>query len=109
MSETALQKHIQDGLEKLGYWVIRTARSKKRGFKSINTGEDGMPDLCLPALGWGEVKLPGKELEPDQIAWHARAHRHGIRTGVWHSLEEALRDAMAWSGQRAGSAGKLAG
>lgn len=96
MSETDLQQHIKRGLEKLGYWVIRTPVSKKRGWKSVNAGEPGMPDLCLPALGWGEVKLPGNDLDPDQVEWHARAHLHGIRTGVWHSLEEALRDVRAW-------------
>lgn len=95
MSETELQNAIIDAYRKLDVWVIRTARSKKRGWKSINTGEDGQPDLWTE-LGWVEVKLPGKDLDPDQVIWHAKAKRRGVRVGTAWSVEDAIRLARAW-------------
>ena len=99
MSETQLQNAIVGALEAIDVWVIRQARSKKRGWKSINTGEDGQPDLWTE-LGWMEVKLPGKDLDPDQVAWHAKAERRGVRaTTVW-SIEDAIRAALFWRSLR---------
>lgn len=86
-------------LEKLGCWVIRTPVSRKRSrTKGIVAGEPGMPDLCLPALGWMEVKLPGKELDPDQVKWHARAEAHGIRVTTVRSVGEAVGVWKRWVG-----------
>lgn len=96
MTETQLQASIIKALEQMGVWVIRTAVSRKRS--RGRTGEPGMPDLCLVDLGhgwlcaggWLEVKLPGKELEPAQVAWAERAASSGVRCGVAHSIKEAL-------------------
>jgi len=93
-SETALQHSIIVALEQMGVWVIRTAVSSKhsRGL----TGEPGLPDLCLPAWGWLEVKLPGRELDPAQVSWHRRANALGIHTGTVHSVSEAMAYLKQW-------------
>ena len=100
MSETRLQNEIIDLYRKIDVWVIRTARSKKRGWKSINTGEDGQPDLWTE-LGWVEVKLPGKDLDPDQVAWHAKAVKRGVNVGTVWSVQDAFLLAMHWRQKRA--------
>ncbi len=96
MSEVALQKAIITALEQLGEWVIRTGVSKKRGKRGTNSGESGMPDLCLPELGWLEVKLPGEELSPKQVAWHEKAKRHGVRVAVVDSVWAAVSTRGRW-------------
>jgi hypothetical protein len=94
MTETELQRAIIVALQQMGVWVIRTAVSRKRGRGF--TGEPGMPDLCLPEYGWAELKLPGKDLEPDQVVWHDRARRRGIKVGVWRSVGEAVDQVLVW-------------
>lgn len=96
VTETQLQNAIMDALKDMGVWVIRSAVSVKRGYKSINTGEPGQPDLCLPVYGWGEVKLPGKDLDPDQVLWHERAKREGVRVATWWSIADAVMSVQQW-------------
>lgn len=96
MTETELQNQIMDALTRIGVWVIRSAVSVKRGRYSINTGEPGLPDLCLPVYGWGEVKLPGKELDPDQVKWHERAKKEGVRVATWWSVADAVASVQQW-------------
>ncbi len=96
MSETELQAIIMDELRKLGFWVIRLGVNKRRGRRGTNSGERGMPDLYLPGLGHAEVKLPGEELSPDQVAWHAKAKRYNVRVTVWTSAAQAIRESVAW-------------
>lgn len=95
MSETDLQRAILKALAQIGVWATRQARSKKRGYKSINTGEDGQPDIWTE-LGWMEVKLPGNDLDPDQVAWHEKAKNRGVRVCTVWSVTDALRQAQAW-------------
>ena len=89
--ETALQKRIQKALEKIGIWVIPMAVAGKRSNRSVRTGEPGLPDLCLPTLGWLEVKIGDGELSEDQRKWHERAREEGVWVATAWSLEEAVR------------------
>lgn len=98
--ETVLQASIVAALRQLGVWVIVMNVTRRRGKRGVNCGEPGMPDLCLPALGWGEVKLPGNDLDPDQVAWHGKAMAGGVKTGTWHSIEEAVNDVMLWKAKK---------
>ena len=93
MSETELQAAIKTALEGMGVWVIRTAVSRKRGRGF--TGEVGMPDLWTE-YGWIEVKLPGNNLDPDQVTWHRKAERHHINVGVAMSVAQAVDHVQHW-------------
>jgi hypothetical protein len=95
MSESSLYKPISDGLAAIGVWSIRTAVLGKRAKTTASTGEPGMPDLWTE-LGWMEVKLPGRKLDPDQVAWHQKANKRGVRVGVVHSVVEAVDLALTW-------------
>lgn len=98
--ESVLQADIVDALRSLGVWVIRTGVSSRRRFRRTpQSGEAGMPDLDLPGLGRLEVKLPGEELDPDQLAWHARARAHRVRVATVHSVREALNAVNDWRRQ----------
>lgn len=96
MSETDLQRAIIKALKTMGVWVIRTAVNRNRSGLGIRTGEPGMPDLYLPGLGHIEVKLPGRDLDPDQVVWHRRAQAMGVNTGVAHSPTEAIQLVHQW-------------
>lgn len=89
-TETPIQAQIKTELERLGYWVIRTQVKGSTGARSVATGEVGMPDLWLPGLGNIEVKKPGEDPTPEQLAWHARARSVGICVGVAESVAEAV-------------------
>lgn len=94
--ETDLQSRIIDALGRIGVWVMRMSVSVRRdGMTTVNCGEPGMPDLWTP-LGWIEVKLPGKECQPDQVKWHAKAARNGVRVTVVSSVEQSIRVYMGW-------------
>lgn len=101
MTETELSKQIRKALEKSGVWVIRVQVKGGYGRRSVATGEPGLPDLCLPELGWLEVKLPGGELSPAQAAWHARAASSGINVAIASTPIEALTIASIWKAARA--------
>lgn len=93
--ETQLQAAIVKALRQMGVWVIHTAVSAKhsRGL----TGEDGLPDLCLPALSaWMEVKLPGRPLRPAQQAWHERAKKARVRVATVYGVGDAVLLASRW-------------
>ena len=96
-TEAALQAACLDGLRKLGIWGIRmgvSVRSGKRG--RAQSGEPGMPDLCLPGLGWIEVKQPGETLNEDQLAWHLKAKKHGLRVKTVYNVADCLGTANLW-------------
>jgi hypothetical protein len=95
-SETELQSDIIKTLTKLGYWAVRSARAKRRGRRSINTGEDGFPDVTVVGLGYIEVKMLGKDLEEDQVDWHAKAKRRGVKVGTAWCVEDAIRIVRGW-------------
>ena len=89
--ETALQKRIQVALERLGIWVIPMAVTGKRSNRSVRTGEPGLPDLCLPTLGWLEVKIGKNDLSEDQKLWHVKARDHGVWVETVYTVEDAIR------------------
>lgn len=95
MTEAQLQSRIVDALRSVGFWVIRTGVSKKRGRAGTQSGEPGMPDLWTP-YGWLEVKLPGESLSPKQVEWHAKARRHTVRVWTVDSVDEAVRTVLLW-------------
>lgn len=99
-TETQIQARCIQALTLYGYWVIRSGVAMKRGARGTQSGEPGQPDLCLPALGWLEVKRPGEHLSPDQLKWHAKAREHGVRVATVTSHDEAVAMARAWQSER---------
>lgn len=94
-TEAQLQARIVKALRSVGVWVIRTGVTRKRGYSGTQSGEPGMPDLWTPH-GWLEVKLPGEALSPNQIAWHAKAKRHGVRVWTVDTVREAVTVVLGW-------------
>lgn len=101
MSETKIQAAIVKALKVARVWVIRTQSKGRTGKRSIGTGEPGMPDLYLPGLGHLEVKAPGGKLSVEQVAWHARAARAGVRVATVTTTLEALQQVSLWQIQAA--------
>lgn len=99
-TETSIQRDIIAALRKLGVWVVRAGRQKRRGPTTAESLEDGFPDLIVMLdggrVGFGEVKRPGEDLRPSQTDWHARAARNGQRVAVWESVEQAVRSVNGW-------------
>jgi hypothetical protein len=94
--ETQLQSRIIERLKGIGVWAVRMGVVTRRpGLPVPNSGEPGQPDIWTH-LGWMEVKLPGEELDPDQVEWHAKAQRFGVPVGTVRSVADALRLAMGW-------------
>lgn len=86
--ETDLQTAIQDGLEKLGFWVMRV-NAGKRG--RVRMAPKGTPDLlCLLPYLWLEVKRPGEELNDNQVIWHEKAKKEGIPCCIVSSVGDAV-------------------
>lgn len=104
-SETALSASIRESLARLGVWCIRVQSGKVRVRRGMmHLAEPGTPDLLLVgprelAGSWLEVKTT-TDLRPDQIAWHERAARQGVRVAVVRSVEQAVRAVRDW--QRGG-------
>jgi len=109
VTETELQRAIIETLKTLGFWVVRTARSKRRGRRDVHSLEDGFPDLMvLQPLMFMEVKLPGGVMEETQVKWHAKAKEAGLPVCVVESARQACqlmlglrteqehRDRMGW-------------
>lgn len=101
MSETQLSRSIQLALRKLGVWCIRVQAGihRVRG-GTLHCAERGTPDLCLPGLGWLEIKTDEGELSDDQVAWHIRAARLGVNVAVVRSVEQAVYVAQEWEEQK---------
>lgn len=100
--ETTLQTAIAEALRSLGVWVMVMNVTKRRGKRrGVNCGEPGMPDLWTE-YGWGEVKLPGNDLDPDQVAWHERAKKRGVAVALWTCPMEAIRQVLIWRVERGG-------
>jgi hypothetical protein len=105
MSETDLSRSIRLALATLGVWVIRVQAGTIPALygatrRYIHCAAPGTPDLCLPALGWLEVKTDAGEPSPVQLAWHTRAAREGVRVAVVRSVEQAVRVVREWQAER---------
>lgn len=97
MKETELSKAIRDALDVLGVWHIRIQSGAIRvGQRFIKMGEPGVPDICLPALGWLEVKTKTGKVSDAQKAWHLRAAKENVKVAVVRSVKEAIDAVMSW-------------
>jgi hypothetical protein len=100
MSEADTLRAIHSALTSLGYWVIRIHSGKvrvKRGFMQL--APVGTPDLLvLDAMGFLEVKTADKASKPsaEQLAWHERAAKLGVRVAVVRSVGEAIAKVREW-------------
>lgn len=103
-AETHIQRTVVSALEALGHWVVRVNAGGVRvsGGGWYRGATAGTPDLCLPALGWLEVKTREKSsrLSKAQKEWHARAGAHGVRVAVVRSAAEAIDVVAKWEGAR---------
>lgn len=100
-AETTLSKQIADQLDQLGIWHLRlnSGRVKVRG-GWMHLCPEGTPDrVCLleGRAVFIEVKVPGEQPTPEQIACHERIKQNGgivlvIETAaqVWESLRNLL-------------------
>lgn len=124
VSESTLVTAILKALSLKGYWAFRVnsgavlvpneAKSRHRIIKGAPTGTpdifvvlpvrvvgagrlaDG--DWCAGSLCGIEVKSATGKLRASQVAWQAKAARHGVRYGVARSVSEALELVRVWSG-----------
>ncbi len=108
MSETQLSRAIVVALKALGVWTIRVQSGVIPALygttrRYIHCAEPGTPDLCLPGLGFIEVKTDAGELSPFQLAWHARAAREGVNVAVVRSVSDAVRVVRQWQEEKATS------
>jgi hypothetical protein len=98
VSEAAIQRSIVETVRNLGHVVIRVQSGKVKvrgGWMTL--AEPGTPDLCLPFLrAWGETKTPKGKLSPEQVTWHERARRAGVRVAVWRSAADAVKSVTDW-------------
>lgn len=129
VSESALVNAILHTLQLKGVWCWRNNSSlivlpaqAKSSRRVIKGGEAGSPDIflvlprdvLLPATGIErfdvsfigslcgiEAKTATGKLRASQLAWHAKAERHGVRVGVARSVSEALALVEMWKGGKA--------
>lgn len=98
MSETDIQRAILDALLAIGAFAFRTNSS--RGAMKVRGGwitlcPPGTPDIyvLLPPRGrslWLEVKTATGEERESQLAWRAKATRHGAIVETVRTVQEAL-------------------
>ncbi len=68
--------------------------------RKLFAGTDTVRTIPEHAMLCGlEIKTATGKLQPSQIAWHAKAERHGVRVAVVTSISEALRVVSEWSGK----------
>lgn len=102
MSELELTSAILVALKRIGAWPMRVNSGRaRRGGGVIQLAEIGTPDILLVGPGpvsgsWLEVKTTTGALRPEQVAWHERAARMGVRVAVVRSVEQAVRTVQAW-------------
>lgn len=94
MSETAFQSQVMKLLERMGVWAFRVNSGGKRG--RVRLAPAGTPDICLPALGWLELKVGDGELSEAQVAWHERAKKEGVRVAVCRTLDGVAGVVSEW-------------
>lgn len=98
MTETDIQREALEALKLIGVWAFRV-NAGQRG--TVRLAPKGTPDICLPGLGWLEAKLPGERLNPDQVKWHERAEREGVRVAIFQTPREAVDIVLGWIRERA--------
>ncbi len=122
VSESTLVTAILKALQLKGVFAWRNnsgltvlPAQAKSGRRVIKGGEAGSPDIFLVvskrfvpmheprpepiplALLCGlEIKTATGKLQPSQVAWHAKAERHGVRVAVVRGVSEALRQVEQW-------------
>jgi hypothetical protein len=102
MSELQLTSAILLALEQLGAWPMRVNSGQaRRGGGVIQLAAIGTPDILLIGPGkvagsWLEVKTETGRLRPEQIAWHEKARRMGVRVAVVRSVEGAVSTVRRW-------------
>ena len=105
ITETELSKRIAMALDVVGIWCIRIPAAQLRlGRRAIHVAEPGTPDLCLPSLGWLEVKTVAGRVSSEQQRWHDRARRLGVRVAVVRNVRDAVRTALEWRSDGCASA-----
>jgi hypothetical protein len=90
-----LESHVEQAVVELLQWDGWHVLKMEENFserKMKRTGEAGMPDrLALryhpDAILWLEIKRPGKEPTPAQLAWHAAERARGALVIVIDSIE----------------------
>lgn len=82
MREKIIEQHLVKGVKNSGGIAP----------KLVSPGFDGMPDrlVLLPGgkIGFVEVKAPGKEPRPLQVARHGLLRRLGFKVYVLDALEQ---------------------
>jgi hypothetical protein len=98
MSETTLSRSIRSALTAAGAWVVRVPAGQYRVRGGIlHCAEPGFPDLlCLSPAGFLEVKVGRAKLREEQVIWHDKAARHGLRCARVTSVAEALEVVSRW-------------
>lgn len=103
MSETQLSLAIREALLATGkvlLWRNNTGKLQDRTGRWITYGLGvGSADIIGILKGSGrfcawEVKLEGRKMTPEQVAWHAVVNKAGGLAVVVRSVEEAL-DSLA--------------
>ncbi len=99
MNETQLSLAIREALLNTGrvlLWRNNTGKLQDRTGRWITYGLGvGSADAVGVLKGSGrfiafEVKMPGKKLTPEQLAWHRIVNESGGLAVVVHSVDEAL-------------------
>lgn len=113
MAESHTQRKIRNALAFRGIWTerINSGTVRLSGGGTVKLADPGTPDLLvLRPYGFLEVKEPGKKLRKTQVAWHAKARKHGIRVEVVYTWEDAVAVVARWGLQdrRSSSAGTTA-
>lgn len=96
MSENELQRSILDALRQMPgvtVWRCQSGKVKVRG-GWMELAPNGTPDI-IGFLDSGqfmaiEVKLPGEELRPEQLAWFAKAKQRNVLAFVARSVRGAV-------------------
>jgi hypothetical protein len=102
LAELDWQPNAIQVLTRMGFWVMRMNIGRKRQKGGVDTGT---PDLLVQVAEtktrgarhcWIELKEPGKEPNPSQAAWHARAKAMGIKVLIAYSTQDVADKLRAW-------------
>jgi hypothetical protein len=95
--EGTLQDQLIATLRRLGFWVwAQTSGTFRRSGRTYAAAPAGTPDVRVEPYGWIETKAGKGERSPAQIAWHAKAKRHGARVATVWTLQDGVDVAVEW-------------